>query len=83
MSIRLIKQNKKLMKKFLLALAIGVLAACNNSATSTEKAVDSSANATLDSIKNNGDSTSNAIDATRNVRVDSVKAGADSLGRKL
>jgi hypothetical protein len=66
------------MKKLLLVLAIGAFAACNDSATSTENKVDSSAEATVDSLQATGDSLSNAIDSTTDVKVDSVKAKADS-----
>ena len=71
------------MKKVFLVLAIGAFAACNNSATSTEKAVDSSANVTVDSLKNNGDSLTNSIDTTTSKKVDSTTATADSLKKKL
>ena len=71
------------MKKVFLVLAIGAFAACNNSATSTEKAVDSSANVTVDSLKNNGDSLTSAIDSTTAKKIDSTKAAADTIKKKL
>jgi hypothetical protein len=70
------------MKKFLMVLAIGAFAACNNSATSTEKSVDSSANVTVDSMKTMHDSATHAIDTATSAKVDSVKAAADSLKKK-
>ena len=62
------------MKKLLLVLAIGAFAACNDSATSTENAVDSSANATVDSLEIKSDSLTTAIDSTTAAHVDSVNA---------
>ncbi len=53
------------MKKFLVVLAIGGFTGCNNSATSTEKLIDSSANATIDSLKNTTDKNINTIDSTK------------------
>lgn len=67
------------MKKIFLVLAIGAFAACNDSATSTENAIDSTADATVDSIQQKSDSLSSAIDSTKDVKVDSVKAMADTL----
>jgi hypothetical protein len=66
------------MKKLLLVLAIGAFAACNDSATSTENTVDSSAEATVDSLQATSDSLTNAIDSSTAVKVDSVQAKADS-----
>jgi hypothetical protein len=66
------------MKKLLLVLAIGAFAACNDSATSTDSAVDSTSEVTVDSLQETGDSLTNAIDSTTDVKVDSVKAKADS-----
>lgn len=53
------------MKKFLIVLVIGGFTGCNNSATSTEKSVDSSANATIDSLKETSNNNINKIDSTK------------------
>lgn len=53
------------MKKFLVVFVIGGFTGCNNSATSTEKSVDSTANATIDSLKNTSDNNINKIDSTK------------------
>jgi hypothetical protein len=75
---KLIQQQINTMKKLLLVLAIGAFAACNDSATSTDSAVDSTAEVKVDSIQATGDSLTNVIDSTTEVKVDSVKAKADS-----
>lgn len=67
------------MKKLLLILAIGAFVACNDNATSTENAVDSTADAMADSLENTGDSLSNKVDSTFEAKADSVENKADSL----
>ena len=52
------------MKKLLLVLAIGAFAACNDSATSTENAVDTSANATVDSLTVDTSASTTTVDTT-------------------
>ena len=51
---------------------------CNESATNAEKAVDSSANVTIDSLKTVTANPPGEADTTTNRMVDSSKAGADS-----
>ena len=57
-----------------MVLAIAALAACNNSETSAQKSVDSSANAVVDSLKTSSDSLTKPVDSA---------AKADSLNKKL
>ena len=66
------------MKKLLFVLALGIFAACNNgstetSADSTATVIDSSADATTDSISNAADSTINKIDSTSDAKTDSLQ----------
>ena len=67
------------MKKLLLVLAIGAFVACNDSASSTENDIDSTADAVSDSLENTGDSLSNKLDSTYEAKADSVDVKADSL----
>ena len=67
------------MKKLLLVLAIGAFVACNDTAKSTDDAVDSAKNEAVDSIKSDAADQKDMIDSTKSAAVDSVKASADSL----
>ena len=67
------------MKKLLFVLLLGAFVACNNSSTtettgdSTATAIDSSANASIDSVKEVKDSLVNKIDSTADAKTDSIK----------
>ena len=61
------------MKKFLLILAIGAFVACNDSATSTDNGVDSTADANVDSLGATSDSTMMNMDTTTTPSVDTLK----------
>lgn len=74
------------MKKLLVILAIGTLAACGNSQTPTEKAAETAVDAAkdagsalVDSAKNAATATVDSAKAAANATVDSAKAKLDSL----
>ena len=60
------------MKKLLFALTVIAFTACNDTATSTEEVVDSTADAMIDSVEATSDSVQNAIDSTANATIDSL-----------
>ena len=60
------------MKKLLFALTIIAFTACNDSATTQEEVVDSTADAMIDSVEVTSDSVQNAIDSTANATIDSL-----------
>jgi len=60
------------MKKLLFALTIIAFAACNDSSTSTDEVVDSTADVMIDSVENRSDSVQDAIDSTANATIDSL-----------
>lgn len=61
------------MKKCLFVLMISSFAACNNSVTNNEQKVDSSYNATVDSLKSHKDSMAPSVDTTNSKSIDSIK----------
>lgn len=67
------------MKKLFYVLALAAFVACNDSADGdkdgkdTLKAIDSAANAKIDSVENRADSTQNQIDSVRDAKKDSLK----------
>jgi hypothetical protein len=67
------------MKKLLLILAIGAFAACNDGASTTDvvdstaNAIDSSAEAKIDSVNMAADSMVNKIDSTADAKIDTLK----------
>jgi hypothetical protein len=71
------------MKKVLPIMVVIAFVACNGSSTTAEKAVDSSAAATIDSLKTVNANSVNEADTATNGTVDSIKAGAGSAKRKL
>ena len=74
-----LKLNNPNMKKLLLVLAIGTFAACNsgtsteNSVDSAAQAIDSSADAKIDSLQTTADSLSNKIDSAADAKTDALK----------
>ena len=73
-----IHQKQETMKKVFAILAItAAFAACNNAAESTEKTIDSTANAAA--ATTTIDSVANKVDSTVKAATDSVKAKVDSL----
>ncbi len=67
------------MKKLFYVLALAAFVACNDSADGDKsdkdsiKALDSTANAQIDSVNTVADSTKDKIDSTRDARKDSLK----------
>ncbi len=66
------------MKKFLVVVAMGVFAACNGSASSSNMA-DSAAGAAKDAVSATADSAKTQVDSTASAAKDSINAKVDSM----